>query len=108
MRMPIFSYFLVVGSVLTVLLLWFGTSNEPNVMAPTSPQTVGIPKFQPEPEPEHARVTAANLAAEYERSETKPVKAADIPRRQKTAITSPQPQIWNRFAEFPQGNLNIH
>ena len=77
MRMPVLSYFLVVGSVLTVLLLLFGTANEPNIIAPTSPQTVGIPKFQPEPEPEHARVTAANLAAEYARSETKPVKAAD-------------------------------
>ena len=35
------------------------------------PQMIGIPKFKPKPEPEHARVTAVNFAAEYERSETK-------------------------------------
>jgi hypothetical protein len=28
MRMPIFSYFLVVGSVLTGLLVWFGDDRE--------------------------------------------------------------------------------
>ena len=32
MRMPIFSYFLVVGSVLIGLLLWFGNEGVPNEM----------------------------------------------------------------------------
>ena len=81
MRMPIFSYFLVVGSVLTGLLLWFGNGSQPIGTALTSSQMVGIPKFKPEPE--HARVTAVNFAAEYVRPETKTVKTADTPQKQK-------------------------
>lgn len=50
MRMPIFSYFLIVGSVLTGLLLWFGNESQPVETALTSSQMVGIPKFKPEPE----------------------------------------------------------
>jgi hypothetical protein len=36
--------------VLTGLLLWFGNGNEPVRTTLTSSQTVGIPKFKPEPE----------------------------------------------------------
>ena len=78
--MPIFSYFLVVGSVLTGLLLWFGNENEPIEPALTTSQTVGVPKFKPEPEAEHARATAVNFAAEYKRPERKSLKAAKSPR----------------------------
>jgi hypothetical protein len=83
MRMPIFSYFLVVGSVLTGLLLWFGNESQPVGMTLTSSssQMIGIPKFKPEPE--HARVTAVNFAAEYVRPETKTVKTSDTPQKQK-------------------------
>jgi hypothetical protein len=86
--MPIFSYFFVVGSVLTGLLLWFGNGSEPIGPAHTSSQTVGIPKFKPEPEPEHARATAVNFAAEYKRAERKSVKIAETPPRQKRIIQS--------------------
>ena len=106
--MPIFSYFLVVGSVLTGLLLWFGNESQPIGTALTSSQMVGIPKFKPEPEPEHARVTAANFAAEYQRPETKPLKTANTPRKQKTTINSLEPLTRNRFAEFQHNNLGIH
>jgi hypothetical protein len=39
--MPIFSYFLIVGSVLSGVLLWFGNENEPIGTALTSSQMVG-------------------------------------------------------------------
>jgi hypothetical protein len=110
-----FSYFLVVGSVLTGSLQWFGNESQPNGTALTSSQTIGIPKFKPEPEPEHARATAVNFAAEYERPESKPSKTAgtrkqktlDTPRRQKST-NSLEPLMGNRFAKFPHDNLSIH
>ena len=110
MRMPIFSYFLVIGSVLTGLLLWLGNESQPNGTTLTSSQTIGIPKFKPkpEPEPEHARVTAVNFAAEYERSKRKPVKAAETPPRQKATIDYSKPQPLSHFAEFPHDNLRFH
>jgi hypothetical protein len=106
--MPVFSYFLVVGSVLPGLLLWFGNESQPNGTALTSSQMVGIPKFKPGPEPEHARVTAVNFAAQYQRPETKPLKIADTPRKQKTTINSLERLTRDRFAEFPHDNLSIH
>src|SRR6476661_1755188 len=105
--MPVFSYFLVLGSVLTGLLLWFGNESQPNGTALTSSQMVGIRKFKPGPEPEHARVTAVNFAAQYQRPETKPLKT-DTPRKQKTVINSLERLTRNRFAEFPYDNLSIH
>jgi len=108
MRMPIFSYFLVVGSVLTGLLLWFGNESQPIGTAFTSSQMLGIPKFKPKPEPEHARATAVNFAAGYKHPKTKIVTTADTPRPQKTTINSLEPLTRNRVAEFPHDNLGIH
>lgn len=105
--MPIFSYFLVMGSVLAGLLLWFGNGSEPIGGALTS-QTVGIPQFKPEPEAEHARATAFNFAAEYARSKRKPVKTAETPPRQKAATNYSKPQLLSHFAEFRHDNLSIH
>lgn len=108
LRMPIFSYFLVVGSVLTGLLLWFGNENEPIGPALTSSQTVGVPKFKPQPEAEHARATAVNFAAEYKHSKRKSLKAAEMPPRQKTTTNYSKPQPLGHFAKFPHDNLSIH
>ena len=108
MRMPIFSYFLVVGSVLIGLLLWFGNEGVPNETTLTSSQMVGIPKFKPRPELEHARATTVNFAAEYRRPKTNPVKAADTPRRQKATNNPLEPLRRNRLAEFPHDNPNVH
>ena len=103
--MPILSYFLVVGSVLTGLLLWFGNESPPTAALTTS-QSVGIAKFKPQPEDRHARATAVNYAAGYERPATKITKTAEKPRQQ--AITYSPPQRLNHFAEFPHDNLSIH
>ena len=108
MRMPIFSYFLVVGSVLTGLLLWFGNDSPPNETALEASQAVGIPTFRPEPEPEHARATAVNFAAEYKRPERKPAKAAESVTARKTTPGYSKPEPRSRFAEFPNNNLSIH
>ena len=106
--MPIFSYFLVVGSVLTAMLIWFGNESEPAGPAFRSPQTVGIPQFKPELEAERARATAVNFAAAYAPSEIKSVKAAATPPRQKSITSYSKPQPSGRFAEFPHTNLSIH
>jgi len=106
--MPIFSYFFVVGSVLTGLLLWFGNGSEPIRPPLTSSQTAGIPKFKPEPEVERARATTVNFAADYKRSERKSVKMAETPPRQKETTDYSKTQPLNHFAEFPHDNLSIH
>ena len=106
--MPIFSYFLVVGGVLTGLLLWLGNRTEPMRPALTSSQTVGIPKFKPEPEDEHARVTTFNFGTPYKRSERKSVKTAETPHTQKATINYSKPQPLSHFAEFPHDNLTVH
>ncbi len=106
--MPILSYFLVVGGVLTGLLLWLGDGSQSNGTALTSSQTIGIPKFKPEPEPEHARATAVNFGAERERRQIKPGQTANIRLKQKTTANNSKTQTWNRFAEFPHNDLFIH
>jgi hypothetical protein len=114
--MPILSYFLVVGSVLTGLLLWFGNGSETPVAALTSSSTPGISTFKPEPEDERARATAVNFAAVRGRPERKPARTADTPPRQKAATNYPEPKATNyseskpldHFAEFPHNNLSIH
>ena len=106
--MPIFSYFFIVGSVLTGLLLWFGNGNEPARTTLTSSQTVGIPKFKPEPEDVHARATTFNFAASYKRSDRKSVKTAVMPPRQKATTNYLEPQPLSHFAEFPHDELSIH
>jgi hypothetical protein len=106
--MPILSYFLVVGSVLTGLLIVFGNEGEQNGPHAATSQQVGIPKFKANPEPEHARATAVNFAAEHRRPDTKRAKAAESPGNQKTTSSEPKPKPLGRFAEFPNYNLKIH
>ena len=108
MRMPILSYFLVVGSVLTGLLIMFGNAGEQSGSPATTSQQVGIPKFKAQPESEHARATAVNFAAERRRTDSKRARATEPPGNQKTTSAEPKPNPLGRFAEFPQNNLKIH
>ena len=96
------------GSVLTGLLLWLGNDSAPNGTAINASQTVRIPTFSPEPEPEHARATAVNFAAEYKRPERKPAKTAEAPTRRTVTPGYSKPEPRSRFAEFPNNNLSIH
>jgi hypothetical protein len=54
MRMPIFSYFVVVGVALLGLLIWLGEAMEPRALPFTSCQMVGLPKPYKAP-PEYGR-----------------------------------------------------
>ena len=108
MRMPIFSYFLVVGSVLIGLILCFGNGSEPVGTPVASSQTVGIPQFKPEPESEHATVTAVNFAASYKDAKRKSVKIAEAPPRYKAIANYSKPQPLSHLAELPHTNLGIH
>jgi hypothetical protein len=56
----------------------------------------------------HRNQLTVNFAAEYGRSESKPVKTAETPRKQKATTNSSEPLTRNRFAEFPHDNLSIH
>ena len=116
MRMPIFSYFLVVGAVLAGLLIWLGDGGELASAPLRTSQQVGIPKAfkgKPETMPD---ITNVNFAAAHERPATgrdhpqdKPEKIAAEPKRQKTVVPSWQPPARNWVAEYPHDTLmGIH
>lgn len=108
MRMPIFSYFLVMGTLLIGVLLWISNVIEPEHSGLMTSQIVGVPKFKAEPELVHARVTAVNFAAEYAPPARKPVKTGEAARKPKKIIRySPKP-TWNQLAEYPHDDLTIH
>src|SRR5262249_45439094 len=94
MRMPIFSYFLVVGAVFAGLLIWFGDDVELASAPLRTSQQVGTPKpfkGQPETMPVISAVNFAAArerpAAERERPPEKPAKVAAQPKpRQKTVL----------------------
>jgi len=118
MRMPIFSYFLVVGAVLTGLLIWFGDDGDLKSAPLRTSQQVGIPRpfkgCQTETMPD---ISAVNFAAarerpmaERERTPEKPAKVAAQPKpRQKTVIRTWQPPAQNWVAaDYGHGTLGIH
>ena len=66
MRMPIVSYFIVVGAVLTGLLIWFGDDGELERAPLRTSQQIGIPKpFKGKPE-SMPDITTVNFAAARE------------------------------------------
>lgn len=115
MRMPIFSYFLVVGAALLGLLLWSSTELPSSGSPIQTSQLVGVPKFEPQRHPPQPLNTAANFAAE----EAPPARSGDTPLTQeksaprhnsrvaherKAESEQLKTRIKNRFAEFPQDN----
>ena len=66
MRMPVFSYFVVMGLTITLALIYISDRIEPlGSPVPTS-QIVGIAKpFKPEPERSPYTITGTNFAAAY-------------------------------------------
>jgi len=109
MRMPILSYFVVVGSVLAGLLIWTGQQAQPTNAAVKTSQTVGLPQpFKAPPEQSELKVTGVNFAAQRESSVTKTVKTAETPRKQKVTVKHPATSTWRWVAEFPHDRLNIH
>ena len=119
MRMPLFSYFIVMGFTLTLALLFISDRIEPlGSPVPTS-QILGIAKsFKPEPEPSPYQITATNFAATHKRpsaraaEESKPVRRAESPRQQRPATTDAATHSvprWKYIAQNPIAALmGIH
>jgi len=113
MRMPIFSYFLVIGTVLAGLLVWLGGETQSNDAALKTSQVVGLPKpFKPAPETSPYRVTGANFAAGRQTQTAKTAKAAekpDVPVRKQKVANKYHPKVptWGHFAEYTYGRF-IH
>ncbi|MGA8469385.1 MAG: hypothetical protein WB721_11145 [Pseudolabrys sp.] len=118
MRMPILSYFFVVGAVLTGLLLWFGDDGDLQGAPLRTSQQVGVPKpfkGQPESMPDVTNVNfaAAREPAPREKAAEKTAKPAVVeakrtPRAVVRTWTREAPAR-NSFAEFPHDNLmSIH
>lgn len=108
MRMPIFSYFGVMGTLLIGVLLLMSNVIKPAPSGFMTSQIVGVPKFKAEPESVHARATAVNFAAEYARPATKSAKTVEAaPKPKKIIRYSPKPTL-NHLAEYPHDALTIH
>ena len=118
MRMPLFSYFVVMGFTLTLALIYVSDRVEPlGSPIPTS-QIVGLAKpFKPEPERSPYAITGTNFATAYKPasaravSEPKPNRRVDSLSQQRPADTAEaHPGLrWNRIAQNPIAALmSIH
>jgi len=119
--MPIFSYFIVVGAVLTGLLMWLGDDGDLQSAPLRTSQQVGMPKpFKGKPETmvdiTHANFAAPHERASAERASEKPAKVAaePKPRHKPKAVArtwqpgwqpSWEPAARNSFASYPHDNL---
>ena len=118
MRMPLFSYFVVMGSTLTLGLIYISNRIEPlGSPVPTS-QVVGIAKpFKPEPERSPYTITGTNFAAAYKpasahaAAEPKPARRADSLQQQQPAADAEVARAprWKHIAQNPiAAQMNIH
>jgi hypothetical protein len=107
MRMPIVSYFIVMGTLLGGVLLWISNTIEPDASGLQASQIVGVPKFKAEPETAHATVTAVNFAAEYALPATKQGKVVQTAPKPRKRIDYSARSKRNQLAEFPSGSLSI-
>jgi hypothetical protein len=119
MRMPFFTYFVVVGLTLTLGLLFISDRIKPlGSPVPTS-QIIGIAKsFKPEPERSPYKITGTNFAAAYKPAsartaeEPKPVRRAESSRQQRPAsadATDRGVPRWKYIAQNPFAALmGIH
>jgi hypothetical protein len=118
MRMPLFSYFVVVGSTLTLALIYISDRIEPlGSPVPTS-QIVGIAKpFKPEPERSPYTITGTNFAAVYKpasahaAAEPKSTRRADSLPQQQPADNAETRRVprWKQIAQNPIAALmSIH
>ena len=117
MRMPLFSYFVVMGFTLTLALIYISDRIEPRGSPVRTSQIVGIAKpFKPEPERSAYTITGSNFAAAYKpasarAAEPKPTRRADsLPQQQPTdnAEVRRVPP-WKHIAQNPIAALmSIH
>lgn len=111
MRMPIFSYFIVVGTVLVGLMFWVGNETEPGGSPVKTSQIVGLPKSsKPPPDTPQYKLTGVNFAAQRARETAppKPVKNVESPRKQVVTSRPSNTPTWNRLAEYFYDRVSIH
>ena len=75
MRMPLLSYFFVVGMTLLGLLLWSNTRLQSNGSPIKSSQLAGLPKIEFPDEPSQPLMTTVNFAAEHKGSGSQPARS---------------------------------
>jgi hypothetical protein len=118
MRMPLFSYFVVMGVTLTLALIYISDHIEPvGSPFPTS-QMVGIARpFKPEPERSPYKITGTNFAAVYKPAsartadEPKPTRRTDSVQEQQPTADAGAGRVprWKRIAQNPIAALmSIH
>ena len=107
MRMPIFSYFIVMGTLLGALLWVIGNAVEPVAPEIQSSPTAGLPQFKGEPESGRARITTVNFAAAHNPA-PKPAPTVAAARPQKSLSSAPRSTPWTQTAEYPHDRLTIH
>ena len=106
MRMPIFSYFLVVGTVLVALFIWSSKNFEPSGSPVATTQMVGLPqpfKAPPEPSSERSPVILASTVLPVAR----PAKQVVAPRKEKATKKVDYGTVRNRFAAYPHDRPSI-
>jgi hypothetical protein len=118
MRMPLFSYFVVMGLTLTLALIYIGDRIEPRGSPVPTSQIVGLAKpFKPEPERSPYKVTGTNFAAAYKPAsarpahEPKPTRRADpLPQQQSADYAEARRgPPWKHIAQNPIAALmSIH
>ena len=118
MRMPLFSYFVVVGSTLTLALVYVSDRIEPLGSPVLTSQIVGIrAPFKPEPDRSPYKITGTNFAAAYKPAsaratdEPKPTRRTDSLRQQQPAADTETNRVPDRkyIAQNPiDALMSIH
>jgi hypothetical protein len=118
MRMPLLSYFVVVGLTLTLILLFVSDRIESRGSPVPTSQIVGIAKsFKPEPERSPYAITGTNFAAAYKPAsrhamdEPKSPRRADSFRRQQPVADAEAHRVprWKSIAQNPiDALMSIH
>ena len=114
MRMPLFSYFVVMGLTLTLALIYISDRIEPRGAPVRTSQIVGIAKpFKPEPERSTYTITGSNFAAAYKPAsaraahEPKPARRTDPLPQQQSADKAEARHVpsWKHIAQNPTAPL---
>ena len=117
MRMPLFSYFVVMGLTLTLALIYISDQIEPRGSPVRTSQIIGIAKpFKPEPERSAYTITGSNFAAAYKPASArpahapKPTRPADsLPQQPADNAEARRVPFWKHIAQNPIAALmSIH
>ena len=110
MRIPIFSYFAVMGTALTAMLLYLSSHLEPAPLPFETSQTVGVQApFKAEQERSPYEITGTNFAAAYNPAPAAQIHSAEASNHGDRAAGSPQREKSDRFTEehtmFPSNRV---